>query len=203
LGKVIIIKTLGIPQLIYSASLLHIPDGLIKKANKILFNFLWGSRDKIKRRVIINTIENGGLQMCDIETMFHALKASWIDRIKRMQSQTWAKVALHCLNKISKLDLLLQMSFETKKEMTCLNKLPSFYQEVLLGKNKSQDVTVISSKSELFNQMLWGKRQLTVTGMCLYSESFIKSCFIYVKDVIAQDGKILPSVYTNLINKKY
>ena len=37
----------------------------------------------------------------------------------------------------------------------------------------------------------------------MYSEYFIKSGFVYVKDVIAQDGIILPSVYANLINTKH
>jgi hypothetical protein len=93
-GRVLIIKTFGIPQLLFSASLLHVPDGLIKKANKILYNFIWGARDKIKRRVVINAIEDGGLGMCDLETQFTALKGTWVKRILNNLNNIWAKLGV-------------------------------------------------------------------------------------------------------------
>ena len=87
--------------------------------------------------------------------------------------------------------------------MPCLTKLPEFYQEVLLCISKINDIATIKSKSSLFNEMLWGNKQISVKGVCLYSETFIKSGFLYVKDVIAQNGTILPSVFTNLVNKRH
>jgi hypothetical protein len=202
-GKVVIIKTLGIPKLVYSASLLHIPEAVIKKANKMLFNFLWGARDKIKRCVIINTVEEGGLKMCDLESQFAAIKGSWIKRILNSPNKIWARLSLFFLNRISCFEHLLQMTFGTKQQMPCLSKLPEFYQEVLLCLSRCNEVTNITSKSSLFNQMLWGNKQLTVKNICLYSETFIKSGFLYVKDILTQNGNIRPTVFPNLVNKKH
>jgi hypothetical protein len=112
LGRVLIIKTLAIPKLVFPASLLHIPDGLIKKANIMLYNFIWGARDKIKRRVIVNTIEDGRLNVCDLDTQFTALKGSWIKRINNNPSILWEKLAIFYLSRISCLNHLLQMTFE-------------------------------------------------------------------------------------------
>jgi hypothetical protein len=201
LGKITIIKTLAIPKLIFVANMLQIPDGLIKKANKMLYKFLWGCRDKIKRRVLINTLTDGGLSMCDLETQFIALKASWLERIKKIRQNVCVKMSIHYLTKIANLGILSQMTFESKKQIICIAKLLHFYQEVVLGITKSNNTTQVSSKSTLFNQILWGNRQFTVNGACLYSESFIKSGFTYVKDIIAQDGTILPSAFTNLRNR--
>ena len=43
--------------------MLQIPPSLIKDLKKVMYNFVWGKRDKIKRLVLINKFENGGLNM--------------------------------------------------------------------------------------------------------------------------------------------
>ena len=53
-GKINIVKTLGISKLIYSASMLPVPDHYIQEINKLIFNFIWaGKPPKIKRNAII------------------------------------------------------------------------------------------------------------------------------------------------------
>ena len=42
-GRILIIKTLAISKLVYSSSLLPLPDGIVKSVNKLLFKFLWGN----------------------------------------------------------------------------------------------------------------------------------------------------------------
>ena len=43
-GKINIVKTLGISKLIYSASMLPVPDHYIQEINKLIFNFIWQAR---------------------------------------------------------------------------------------------------------------------------------------------------------------
>ena len=53
-GKINIVKTLGISKLIYSASVLPVPDHYVQEINKLIFNFIWaGKPPKIKRNTII------------------------------------------------------------------------------------------------------------------------------------------------------
>ena len=50
LGKVNIIKTLGLSKLVFNASVLPLPDGFAKKVDAITFDFLWdGKPHKIKK----------------------------------------------------------------------------------------------------------------------------------------------------------
>ena len=51
------------------ASLIHVSKDLIQAVNKELYSFIWKGKDKVKRLALINDIENGGLQMLDIESM--------------------------------------------------------------------------------------------------------------------------------------
>ena len=66
IGKVLIVKALGVSKFTFAATVLHVPQDIIKQINQILFNFLWGCKcDKVKRDIVIQDYENGGLKMID------------------------------------------------------------------------------------------------------------------------------------------
>ena len=82
-GRINIVKTIGISKLIYSASVLPVPDHYVQEINKLIFNFIWaGKPPKIKRNTIIGEKKNGGLKMCDFKIMEKALKITWVNRIQ-------------------------------------------------------------------------------------------------------------------------
>ena len=56
---------------------------LSKGLNRTIFNFLWGTKDSIKRKTMIGKIEYGGIGIVDILSKFCAVKAAWISRIER------------------------------------------------------------------------------------------------------------------------
>ena len=88
-GKCEVINTLAISKLIYTASILPLPPpNFIKEINKLIYNYLWGSRDRIKRNTLIGPVKSGGIGIVDIETKFKALKASWIPRLYNGNSNT-------------------------------------------------------------------------------------------------------------------
>ena len=74
-GRVMIIESLGISQLIYSASNFDVPNYVISTVKKRLFSFLWkNKRDKIKRVGLYQNYDKGGLRMPDLECMIKALR---------------------------------------------------------------------------------------------------------------------------------
>ena len=80
--KVMIITTLGLSQLIYSASNLVVPDGIASIVKAKSFKFLWkNKKDKIKRAGLYQHPDKGGLGMTDINIMFKALRLAWIARL--------------------------------------------------------------------------------------------------------------------------
>ena len=49
---------------------------------QIFYKFLWkGKKDKIKRSIIINEYEEGGIKMPNIQSFFKALKLSWLHKL--------------------------------------------------------------------------------------------------------------------------
>ena len=83
-GECEIINTLAISKLINIATVLPIPDEYtIKCINKLIYNFLWNSRGRIKRNTVISPINRGGINLVDIETKFKDFKVSWIPRLSK------------------------------------------------------------------------------------------------------------------------
>jgi len=55
-----IAKTFIIPIFLYRASLIPVNGEFVKDVNKIIFDFIWNGKDKIKRTALISDIEDGG-----------------------------------------------------------------------------------------------------------------------------------------------
>ena len=56
---------------------------------KIMLRFLWKGPDKVTRLSVINTLENGGLNLTDFETHIKALRLSWITRLLDEKEGPW------------------------------------------------------------------------------------------------------------------
>ena len=66
-GKATVINSLVIPKLIYNISMLAVPEGIIQKIDKIIFQYLWGKSHKVRRKTVIGKHDQGGLNITDIK----------------------------------------------------------------------------------------------------------------------------------------
>jgi len=80
-GRVLITKSLGIPHLIYSMSMLVTPSEIVSSVTTSLFDFIWCKKPgKIKRQVMYQDYVDGGLRVPNMEVMAKSLKLAWISR---------------------------------------------------------------------------------------------------------------------------
>jgi hypothetical protein len=81
-GKSLIVKTFGISQLVYNMQCVDIKLNNLKRCEQLIFNFLWGTkniedpraRDRMKRSIMKNDYNEGGLKITDIECLDKSLK---------------------------------------------------------------------------------------------------------------------------------
>ena len=98
-GKVLILKTLVVPQIQFLLGLIYVPMKTLKEIDKILFKFLWGNKPaKIKRSTIIAPVSEGGLGMIDIYSTHSAAKCSWIKRLYNNRDSKWKTSMRYMLN---------------------------------------------------------------------------------------------------------
>ena len=92
-GKSLLAKTLGASQLIYTASMICVPDTVINNVQGRLFSFLWNNRkDKIKRKVMYQLPSEGGTNFIDFRTMVKSLRLAWIQRLLTNSYDAWKAI---------------------------------------------------------------------------------------------------------------
>ena len=78
LGKCLIAKCLGISHLIYTASMLTIPNTYISAIKSAIFNFIWNNKqDKRKRDLMYRDYSKGGLCAPNIKILFKSSNLAW------------------------------------------------------------------------------------------------------------------------------
>ena len=72
---------------------------MIKRIERMLYKFLWGGKDIVKRKKVIQELKQGGLKMIDIRSIFRYFKAVWISRIFQSSPcvHGWVQLAHHYL----------------------------------------------------------------------------------------------------------
>ena len=83
LGRITVLKTIIIPKLTYLLISLPNPSNkLLKSINDTSFKFIWQNKlDKLKRDLITQEYQDGGIKMINITNFIAALKATWIRRV--------------------------------------------------------------------------------------------------------------------------
>ena len=207
MGKITIIKTLALPKIIYSAFFTPVPNDVISKINRVLFQFIWGNRDRIKRNTLIADIENGGLNMVDLESKLESVKASWIPKILA-STDTWSFYGNYLLNKLCSNNGVVKMNFTNIEQFIYLKKFPKFYQEAITSFTKSKPNIKPTNNLDILNNVIWGNRFFTLkprknqSPKCIFFKQWIDSGIIYVKDLKIRNSNLDETyLYQNVNNK--
>ena len=94
---------------------INTPTWVINEVNKMFFAFIWKEkRDKICRKVMINEIENGGMNMIDVKLFNTVLKANWVSRIWTRETESWTIIPRKYMKGYN-INMLICMNFYQKK----------------------------------------------------------------------------------------
>ena len=62
-GKVVAVKAHALSFMQFASSVIAVPEWVIKKMNKIIYSFVWGGPDKVKRVNAALKVEEGGINL--------------------------------------------------------------------------------------------------------------------------------------------
>ena len=78
-GKILIVKSLLLPQINYVMSNIYCPQHILQQIDKIIVKFIWNNNPpKVKRNAIVGNYASGGLKMPDIYSVNTVAKIKWI-----------------------------------------------------------------------------------------------------------------------------
>ena len=193
LGRIQIVKTFAIPKLMFRASAIPISKELLKTADSIFYSFIWNGKDKVKRNVLTATIENGGLNMLDIDSMVRTKRVFCLKKYLEDYPSPWkffldeklfsvcGKFVLHCDLDITKLPVMLppfyQQCFDAWSDLN--NKVPLLYREVV-------------------NEIIWNNKFLCVDRKSVFRRDLFSIGLLKIADLLSCDNTTTFN-FTNLL----
>ncbi len=198
-GKVQVIKCLAMAGLIYTATNCELPsDRIIYEINKEIYEFLWGTTEKIKRNVLINPKSEGGIDMIHVKSQFEALKAMWAIRLLKNKDDFrnhWLELPNKYLDRLGDNQYVLNAILDEKIVFRNLSCIPMFYQQMVLAFSKYMTVkNTDNMNTDPLKEPIFGNRNITYTlkkkKHIPYFVNWINSGLKYVKDLRINNGKI-------------
>lgn len=196
-GKLCIIKSFLISQLVYPMQALCAPEPILFKLNTLLFKFLWQKRfsnkkafEKVKRTVICNTREEGGLGMINMMDMQSSFMLGWVTQIQSDSSERWKCIPLHHLNKLGR-NLVCLRASTLSKDMKGLELIKSSFWKIALTKWADYKHTLMNEQVTFLEQPLWNNIKLLYKKNTLFCKKWIDANLTVVRDVWS-NGNILP-----------
>ena len=185
--QVLIMKSLGISQLVYSISNVEVPEYVASTLKSKLFGFLWkNKKDKIKKVGLYQNYERGGLRMTDVDSMIKALRLTWIPRLLRGGYQTWKSVPYHFFDKYGGLQFILNCNYDVKY----FEKLPNFYKEIL---KCFSDLKALYNSDLTSNRdiILFNNKEILIGRKPFFNKEWFAKGIRTINDILDNDGKFL------------
>ena len=159
-GKVTVINSLFLSQLIYRFTVLPTPSkSIMDKIDKILFNYLWDNRPhKIAKDVVSNDYQFGGIKMPNIYIKNNALKCSSVDRIYKNPSYILCPTLdLYCYIETKE---LLKCNLAPRDIHLCWSKQPPQFW-----------VDVLTAWCRFMSQVIWFNSNIRINNNIMYNEN--------------------------------
>lgn len=187
-GRILIIKSIALSKLVYLVSSICIPTWVINEVNKEFFGFIWKyKRDKISRKVMINDLEAGGMNMIDFKSFCTAMKAIWAERLYKSQDETWSIIPNKYLEKCS---IVRLMCMNHNKSKLIPVKLPQFYEEMISGWHLcGGGQKAPQSDLDVRQEFIWGNKYIQHKGKTLYFYHWSNSNINFIDDLLNKEGK--------------
>ena len=181
-GKITLLRSQVMPLILYPASVLFIPEQVIKELDEMFFSFIWPSqKHHVKKEVLIQSIEEGGLKMPDMKTMIKSVKVTWTKRL--IGNNNFCKVA-KSVTKINNFNEYLSF----KNDARYISKeIPQFYKQIFeywFQLYSSQPI----STNDILNEKLWNNKYILIDEKPVYYKTWHQHGIKIIHDIITQHG---------------
>jgi exonuclease III len=186
-GRVLILKSLAVSQIIYIANLIPFPDDLIREIEEMFYEFLWcGKTHKVKKSIITQDFSNGGHKMIDVRYMISSQKLKWVKLYLKNHDCLW-KTLTEALIKASNLNMLLRGNCDKYDDLT----KSMFYLDVLQSLSNLKKLDQNNKKEHLNKQYIFYNKHLTIANRLIYDDEFFKAGLWSVNDLFETGGKVI------------
>lgn len=160
MGRILIVKTLGIPLFSIPATLLHVPPHIIQCVNEILYHYVWnGKTDKIKRKIFIQEFANGGLKMIDFKNYVKASKCKFIQRFLASNNPSKFNLFKYFCG-VQNVNVYLRSNFKLEE---IKGEMPTYYKDCLMAWKE------IRANSDKHTNFIWYNQDILINNKTVFN----------------------------------
>ena len=194
-GKVQLIKTYALSNILYSLEVLDPSDYMLKEFRSIIWDFLWDGKKhgKVKRDICFLPRNDGGLDMPDISKITTTRRVKFVSNVVSEPSEKWKYVARHYF---SILDSHYGMPYfllnVTESKIFLPKNIPTFYRNCILQyQSYIRKITKSQmAKDEILEQIIWHNHRITFNSKPLDWRHWGNSGLIRIKDIFTDRGTL-------------
>ena len=183
-GKITLLRSKVLPIFLYVATIVYVPDAIIKQISNLFFDFVWPSgKHHVKKSVLIQEIESGGLKMPDVASVLKSVKLGWLKRLCTKQSL----YTLFASSVIGKNDIYSFMKY--KCDVKYLDGVPNFYRQLFHFWYELHSRPPEGAE-EILDEYLWYNRFLIIDNKPVFIKFWNESGIKRISDIIRIDGSL-------------
>ena len=205
IGKITVLKSLAVSQVIHLLSPLQSNPQTIKQINDLFFHFLWnGKGDKIKRNIIIQNHANGGLRMIDIESFNKALKSVWIKKYLDDSNKGKWKLFFDVELEVFGGPVLFRGNLNKKDSKNISKHLSPFLKEIIEIWSEINYQSTIHSAKSFLSQSLWHNSLIRIMDKPVFYKKWNQLGISQVKHIIKEkpNNFLSPSEFERKFDSK-
>ena len=180
-----------VPIFLYRPSLISVNKEFVKDVNKIIFDFIWKGKDKVKRSALTSDIEDGGLKAPHLESIIETQRVLCCKKLASNQPSNWKNIILHYLEPVGG-KFIFCCDFDLKKLPV---KLPAFYEECLKSfvKCSAANRTSLQDQNEqdLSKAIVWNNKFICVGGRSVYFGNLAGKGILRMGDLISDNNQFI------------
>ena len=189
LGRITVIKSLALSKINHLILSLPKPsEKVIQEIQTLFYDYLWNKGpDKIKRSLVIQNYENGGLKMIDLGSFICSLRLTWFRRMLTTPNKYFTNtldrypIILECLKYGSQ--------FITERKMYNIDN--NFWKDIVTTFKTFIDLVKPTNFNELMSITLWGNKNIKVGGTSVFYKTWIDNGIMVIRDLTKTNGQLL------------
>ena len=186
-GRITVLKTIVIFKLNHLFIALPNPtEEIINNLQKNFFHFIWQSEtDRIKREILMQEYDRGGLKMINLKNYICALKSTWIRRLLANDS----KYVSVFESKYTKIKDLINRGLEFTKGLI-INKNNIFWNDVLESWIHICNKQNQTKPDKIGSTNIWNNKDITIAHSSFFYRRWYEKSIYFIKDLLNEDGTI-------------
>ena len=196
-GKIIITKTFLMSPYIYLMQSIGLPEHVLTELNRLFFGFIWKKKfsnkrafEKVKRKVMTQEFERGGLKMIDMHTLQQSLYLAWIPKLLEENNNIgWKTIPLNFYDKLGSGFCIFDNPCNMKSILGLTN--DCFWSKVLAAWQKLKETREKNYKYVYLNSGIWNNNNIKYRNTNLHMSDWIRKGITNLKDILDDRGSMI------------